>query len=413
MSRPTPSRRRNVLLAAAVAAIVLAAGAVWLLLYTRASAPRREITRALHAMGFAVTQDELWALQPEHDPAAAAAYAPALAAPGQLILSGPWHPSREPRARRRQKQMLAEAGPALAAASAASRAKGVRFKWDLDLGSRLRSPEAPALLNLGRLFLLRAGFRAEEGQASGVVEALGSAKNIARHLESQPTEQAMAAGIRLDIERLQIAARIADKKSRKSDVFALLEAHIGQMDPEFDVDRALAWVFFRALVQRRGGRPGGGPVRSGWPRGAKEAEIMKAAEDVMEAAIGWELSSRDLRSYRRWLKGFEASRTEAWRPLSDPGARGLVDAALKRAAWARLARAQLYLLSLRKASGRVPPSRGVIVGGETDPFGRGLLKWRPEGQGWRLWSVGPDGKSQGGAGDDFGFTGKGEVIGAR
>jgi hypothetical protein len=180
-----------------------------------------------------------------------------------------------------------------------------------------------------------------------------------------------------------------------------LDRVLQQQPSEVEVFQEERRAALRSLQETLGGRapPGGSATGASslgsrlpafWPRPWSYAE----ADRVLKAAV-----ARAELPYRR-RRPLPESKDPVSRVLSSSRT-GAAFVLVRRDAIERLVRVELAVHEYRLRHGRCPPALGEVTAGldartTLDPFSGGLFVYRCQGDGWLLYSVGPDGKDNGG-----------------
>ncbi len=286
------------------------------------------------------------------------------------------------------------------------------FEKDWSKGANVLFPEFADIKTMSRTVLARAYLRANSGDIKGAAADLDSVTRTARHLASQPTLIALLVSVSLEameaktIENLLVAA---SKDKRLTD--ALRTQAKGQTD-KWDLTnglRAEAFLLWwctdhlHDLSAMAGSSPNDEPLLMRLTKNSQTVAraVKSSVLDVYTPAL------RDYKPFgdeRAVLQGVDmrAQRAKAESILAQPYLEVLM------AVWSQLpvtfdrARAKkvsllaaLDVIEHRRTHGAWPKSLAE-VGAYTDPFDKQPLRYRIDGTGFRVWSVGQNKVDDGG-----------------
>ncbi len=301
--------------------------------------------------------------------------------------------------------------PALATLAQAAKRPRADFGRDWDLGVEVLFSEYAGIKGGVQALALRARLKASRGEAASALADLRTARALARLAEADSNLLALVVRVAGERAVYDGTRRIA------AETPALSPALITELDrpaPPPDLPRALRGEAYLAVASARNltklnPDPLNGDFRSlADPRrilrtGFPKSETRRAY--MARVLALWTAVAAERRRYPRdpYALGVAIDRLSA-REAREPGrshrlARVVVapmttvGAALaKLGAERTLTLAYLRALDARRRAGSLPT---VLVTGN-DPFGR-PYRSRREGEAFRLWSLGPDGRDDGGA----------------
>jgi hypothetical protein len=320
---------------------------------------------------------------------------------------------------------VADMGPALDYMWQGSQADYCYFPKDWDKGAAVLFPEYSSLKQIARTLAVRAQAAVGKGDLPSALEDFATVRTLARHLAEQPTLIALLVSIAVDAIRarsLEVLFPLALK--RESDSMWIREC-IEAMPEKFDLTGAIKTeAFFMYWLTRDGvdlRREMGFKTDDGF---RPEVDLLQRSAFVRRAVriTVLDLYTPVIRDYKpsdderivldaldqRALEIQEGNRM-AWPTLSTflPVFRGLAES-LDRARFRRRSLlAALDVLDHRRKTGAWPSE---LPAGYIDPYDGKPLRYKIDGDGFRIWSVGANKTDEGGLTDREDTIGSGDEV---
>lgn len=291
------------------------------------------------------------------------------------------------------------------------------FRWDWDQGARLSQPELEALSSGFLAYTLRAELRMFQGKTSEALRDFDCALRLIRYAHQAPGALAQSKVVSLSREFLSVLCNSVNPSSKS--VPPELKRLVDEL-PRYDLQsviRSEAYVYVATLrnmdqypidLQAGSSAEALKPVvarklrRDGYPTDelalsalARGLEFYTGASAVLSS--GPEVTADSKSSLERHVKSVEAQQEREW-AIVKVMAKTLSEAVRSSEAHeARRAVGHLALsiLSWTRANGGFPKNQASLPI-RTDPFSRKPLLVMKEPFGFQVYSVGPNGRDDGG-----------------
>lgn len=282
--------------------------------------------------------------------------------------------------------------------------KGWRPERDYDLGPNVLLPELAFVKSLAKAFKARAESRAARGDVDGALSDLGTMRMLSHRVAQEPFLISLLVAVAVNSLQYRAVETIADAWSERPGQLERLAASIAESQESFDIGPALDGEFYMTLATARnlgafggmdalydsGSIPKIDPTklkRTGVPSGMFE----RASLSYSAAAFNHARQQNNAGVRSSFPKVPEPPTLSAllasvMTPVYEDAYKAVVSAEAK----AAVAMAFLRELgALRRGS--------ELVKLPKDPFAPGHMLLVKRGAGWLIvWSVGPDGKDEGG-----------------
>ncbi len=287
------------------------------------------------------------------------------------------------------------------------------FQKDWDNGANVLLPEYASMKSVSRAVLARAHLRATGGDIEGAVSDFESVQRTSRHLASQPVLIGMMVSVALEAMQGKTIERLLPAATKDKQLSAALQTQVNALTQDWDLTNGLKgeaflnWWCTDHLSDLSGMS---GYFGSNEPLPMKLTKNSQTAARALKSAI-LEIYTPALHDYKPYgdasvvFNGIDrrANKAKAESLLARPFLEilipvwGQLPSTLDKAkARKLLLLAALDVIEYRRSKGTWPKSLADTGGSYLDPFDVKPLRYKTEGQGFRVWSVGINGKDDGG-----------------
>lgn len=321
------------------------------------------------------------------------------------------------------RQNLKQLEPVLDLAYQAAARPECQITRDWALGAYLMFPELASFKEVTQLLTARAILRANAGEMDKAAADLTTAYKIAHHSGQEPTLIPMLVRIANEVITMRAVEVIADNVKSQADL-AKLRKVLEEGHQELIVfDHLRGEITMAAAIARNikntadldslgeelatgDMAPPGTVIRNGPPQNSSIRAQLNLYLRRWVPLFEMGEDARDNQKLDPVLRQMDADGEKMLGPndrlsaILLPVFAPALDAEIKRGGTHTATLAYLDVLAYRLRTGKLPASLDELDGNYPDPFSGEQLKYRKEGKGFRIWSIGPNRV------DDGGKTGK-------
>jgi hypothetical protein len=310
--------------------------------------------------------------------------------------------------RKAAQRLLLRAVPQLRLVEQAAMRTDCDFHRDWSLGPDLLFPEYAPIHQTARLLAAKAMLQSEAGQPEAALATIRIGAHMAQHVGKEPT--LVAVRLRLNIEGIldRVAQQVFNRAADRPDLSRMAEQTEQAFGLSPDLDRGLRgeFVMCRIMVDTLRKDKGGSWLKAGLAD-AYEAHSVSFWRRVFAAEKRTTGDPMATYSAIKAVDDAEAALekdkegslkpTYEWSDLLCPKLAPIADRVVRNDAQRRLRHVLVALLSYRRRTGHFPPSLGLLTpAAPLDPYLGLPLHYRRTASGFRLYSVGPNLRDDGG-----------------